>query len=104
MEALLNELPLFLRSSVADAEASAVQQWWDRLTDSDRQLLVAAYDKRWDECFFGPIPDGEAVPTVIGGRYLANDDVWCFSEWETDWREYLVEHPDVPVMWRFQSS
>lgn len=76
----LEYLPHFFRSPVSEAEAGVVWRWWDRLTDSERLTLAAMYDDRWEECFFGPILGDDAVSTVMGGRFLADDDAWCFSE------------------------
>jgi hypothetical protein len=94
----MDELSHLLNSLNSASEADTVRRWWDRLADSDRHFLLAAYDERWEKCFFGPTPESDTTPTVLGGRFLPDDDAWGFGEWEEDWREYLVEHSEVSLM------
>jgi len=94
----LEELPSSLLSYLSDSDREPVLDWWRGLSAIDQRTLVAAYDERWERCFFGPVPDDDTLPVVHGSRFLPDDDAWQFYEWESDWREYLVEHPDVSLM------
>lgn len=93
----MDELPPGLRAAVADADLSTVLEWWGRLPQATRLGLAVAYDGRWEECFFGPTPAGEAVPAVEGGRFVPADAARWPGEWE-DWQEYLFEHKEEVIL------
>jgi hypothetical protein len=93
VEERLEELPLALVAVIPEAHRGAVRRWWADLATGDRQQVLELWDERQEECFFGPVADGEVPPVVFGGCFLPHDDAWRFGDWEDDWREYLVEHP-----------
>jgi hypothetical protein len=96
----VDELPAALLTSVPEGSRAAVLVWWAGLHPGDREEVAGLCDERWEECFFGPAAD---PPEVRGGRFLAPDDAWQFAAWADDWREYLVEHPDVVITAGFRS-
>ncbi len=94
----MEELPPCIRSFIPQSDVDTAQKWWGWLAPLDREDVVAAFDERWEDCFFGPAPLGDTPPTAIGGRFLRTDDAWQSDDWATDWREYLMEHSDVELM------
>ncbi|WP_171473738.1 hypothetical protein [Frigoriglobus tundricola] len=88
---------------VPDAACDAVRRWWAGLTLSNQRLVAELADEQREASFFGVAPGIASVPTVFGGRFLANDDAWRFGDWEADWREYLTEHPDIFLSAQFVS-
>jgi hypothetical protein len=97
----LDELPAELLATVPEESRAAVLAWWAGLQPVAREEVAGLCDERWEACFFGPSADDP--PSVVGGRFLAPDDAWLFAAWEDDWREYLVEHPDVVLASTFRS-
>lgn len=93
----MEELPIGLRADIPAAELAAVLGWWGRLPQTARLELTVAYDGRWEGCFFGPTPAGEAVPAVEGGRFVPADAARWPGQW-WDWREYLFEHADQVIL------
>lgn len=91
----MDNIPLTLLVDVSENERDTVLRWWGQLTDEARREIIQLYNPQREECFFGPPIECEEQPVVIGGCFLAEDDVWRFADWEADWREYLYEHPDV---------
>src|SRR3954447_15671467 len=84
-----------LQCLISEDDEGEVLEWWGRLASADQLDLLAACDARWETCFFGPPQDAHPPPEVMGGRFLAHDDAWRSGDWETDWREYMVEHPEA---------
>jgi hypothetical protein len=99
----LEEVPLSLLDGVAEACREEVQRWWVRLPVADQQLVAELADERLETHFFGLAADAESTPIVLGGRFLPHNDAWRFGAWERDWREYLIEHPDVFLVAMFKS-
>jgi hypothetical protein len=94
-------LPAALLAPVPEESRAAVFAWWAGLHPVAREEIAGLCDERWEGCFFGPAADDP--PDICGGRFLAADDAWQFAAWEDDWREYLVEHPDVVIAAGFRS-
>jgi len=93
----LKEIPHRLLESVPAADRAGVVRWWNKVPESDQLEVARLYDPLVEDSFFEPSQDGECPPAVQGGLFVPQDDAWRFEEWETDWREYLVEHPAVSL-------
>jgi hypothetical protein len=96
----LEELPSTLLEQIPKDKCPKVVAWWIGITPTDRAEIIDLCDDRWDACFFGPKVDN--LPLVRAGEFLVSHEEWWFNDWEEDWREYLVEHPDVVIAAKFQ--
>jgi hypothetical protein len=81
----LEQIPPNLVCEASGHEREIVETWWQLLSSSDRQQIAAMYDEAPEDVH----------QEMTDGYFLARDDAWGFEDWETDWREYLVEHPGV---------
>ncbi|CAN0338844.1 unnamed protein product, partial [Phaeothamnion confervicola] len=76
----LEELPPSLLDGVPDAAFDAVRRWWVALTRSNQRLVAELADEQREASFFGVAPGAASVPTVFGGRFLANNDAWRLGD------------------------
>lgn len=95
----MNDLPTALLATISEEAQAAVSRWWANLADSDRGEVQELWDERGKRAFFAPqadeagLPDSwEAIPQVIGGRFIPHDDAIRMHEWLQDWHEYCLTH------------
>ena len=95
-------VPSQLCGVFADVDRAAIEGWWGKLTDAQRQDVATLCDERLDACFFGVVADerDHVVPKVHGGRFMPpEDDQWGFDEWGLSYYEHLIEHPELVLVW-----
>jgi len=95
----MDEIPAHLLKNLAEADWSVVREWWVGLSETARSEIVWLCDERQEECFFGVVPKGDSVPSVIGGRFIPHDDAWGLSEWGPGYFEHLLQHPELVIDW-----
>ncbi len=89
----MGELPASLVDGLLPPEISRVETWWAGLSEGSRNELTSLWDERIDLKWFDTT-DGDAVPSIIGGRFVPRDDMAGWDEWQTEMFDHLMCHPE----------
>jgi hypothetical protein len=87
-----------LTQTFADVDQSAIASWWSKLSDAHREEVARLCDTRADTCFFGVVADESELPEVERGL-CEEDDVRPVEEWAPGHFEYLLNHPELVLIW-----
>lgn len=91
-------IPAQLIRTFADVDQDAIAAWWSKLSDAHRDEIARLCDTRADTCFFGVVADESELPEVERGL-CEEDDVRPVEEWAPDRFEYLLNHPELVLIW-----
>jgi hypothetical protein len=91
-------IPAHLTRAFAEVDQGAIAAWWSKLSDAHRDEVTRLCDTRADSCFFGVVADESELPEVEQGL-CEEDDVRPVEEWAPDHFEYLVNHPELVLIW-----
>ncbi len=94
----MTPIPAQLTQAVADVDQSAIALWWSMLSDAHRDEITRLCDTRADSCFFGVVSDESELPQVERGL-CDEDDVRPVEEWAPSHFEYLLNHPELVLVW-----
>ena len=101
------DLPPELRALVPHESSPVIERWWDTLDEADRQTVARLWDERLEIYFFTPRADEagqldawEQAPRVRGGRFVPHDDAWGLAEGGPEYFEYLLDHPELVLLWQ----
>lgn len=78
------------------------QTWWIGLSADDRDDLSRLCDARKEVFLFETFSDGDDRPKVTGGKFIPHDDAVGFSEWGEDYFQYLLDHPELVLVFEPQ--
>lgn len=92
----MEELPVNVLSRINQNAQPVVLRWWAELNAADRQAAIAAWDDEARDRFFTANPeDHDPLPVVIGGRFIPAESPLMSPEWQADYFEYLLNHPEL---------
>ena len=94
----MTPIPAQLTKTFADIDQGAIAAWWSKLSDEHRQEVAKLCDTRADTCFFGVVADESELPEVERGL-CDEDDVRPVEEWAPGHFEYLLNHPELVLIW-----
>lgn len=94
----MTPIPAQLTKAFADVDQDEIASWWSKLTDAHREEVAKLCDTRADSCFFGVVADESELPAVERGLCL-EDDVRPVEDWKPDHFEYLINHPELVLIW-----
>ena len=94
----MTSIPTHLTQTFADVDQSAIAAWWAKLSDAHRTEITKLCDTRADTCFFGVVADESELPEVEHGL-CDEDDVRPVDEWGPSHFEYLLNHPELVLIW-----
>ena len=92
-------VPKQLLRGLAQVDHAEIEEWWKSLPGSTQEQVATLCDRRHDSCLFGVLGGGEA-PEVDRGHFLPDaDDASEVGSWNEDQFEYLMNHPELVVVW-----
>jgi hypothetical protein len=91
-------IPTQLTRAFADVDRAAIASWWAGLSDEHHAEIAKLCDRRADTCFFGVVADESELPDVERGL-CDEDDVRPVDEWAPGHFEYLLNHPELVLIW-----
>ena len=91
-------IPAQLTQTFAEVDQGAIAVWWSGLSDEHRAEVARLCDQRADTCFFGVVADESELPEVEQGL-CDEDDVRPVDEWAPSHFEYLLNHPELVLIW-----
>ena len=94
----MTPIPDQLLRTFADVDRAAITAWWATLSEAHRVEVARLCDRRADSCFFGVVADESELPEVERGL-CEEDDVRPVGEWQPDYFEYLLNHPELVLIW-----
>ena len=94
----MTSIPPQLTQPFADVDQSAIAAWWSKLSDAHREEITRLCDTRADTCFFGVVADESQLPEVERGL-CDEDDVRPVEDWAPSHFEYLLNHPELVLIW-----
>lgn len=94
----MTPIPAQLIRRFADVDQDAIAIWWSKLSDAHRDEIARLCDTRADTCFFGVVEDESKLPKVERGL-CDEDEVRPVEEWAPSHFEYLLNHPELVLIW-----
>lgn len=94
----MTPIPVQLTQTFAEIDQDAIAAWWSKLSDAHRDEIARLCDTRADNCFFGVVADESELPEVERGL-CDEDDVRPVEEWAPSHFEYLLNHPELVLIW-----
>ncbi len=94
----MTPIPSQLTETFADIDQGAIASWWSKLSDAHREEVARLCDTRADTCFFGVVSDESELPAVERGL-CEEEDVRPVDEWAPGHFEYLLNHPELVLIW-----
>jgi hypothetical protein len=94
----MTPIPPHLTRTFAGVDQAAIAAWWAGLDEAHRQEMARLCDRRADSCFFGVVEDASELPEVERGL-CDEDDVRPVDEWAPGHFEYLLNHPELVLIW-----
>ena len=97
---MFSDPPKILIETLTDAEISDVVRWWDSLSLRQREIVCDLIDM--PNCRVQMVDQQTAEASQV--VELSGDDWeahWA-DTWEQDWREYLIDHPEIVFTFRTQ--
>lgn len=83
------------------SDRQSVDRWWSHLDAETQTQINLLWDTRQDFCayVFESDETGDAswrrTPVLISGRFYEEDQPTPEEQWNADYFEYLLNHPDV---------
>jgi len=94
----MTPIPPHLTRAFAEVDQRAIAEWWAALDEDHRAEVARLCDRRADSCFFGVVADASQLPEVERGL-CDEDDVRPVQEWAPAHFEYLLNHPELVLIW-----
>lgn len=94
----MTPIPTHLTQTFADVDQDAIAAWWSKLSGAHRDEVTRLCDTRAETCFFGVVADESELPDVERGL-CDEDDVRPVDEWAASHFEYLLNHPELVLVW-----
>ena len=95
----MTEIPAHLLKAFSSVDQRDISAWWEKLDEPHRLEVTRLCDTRADSCFFGIVSDETELPEVEGGLDPEEEEVKPVEEWEIEYFDHLMAHPELVFCW-----
>lgn len=92
-------VPKHLLRGLAQVGHAEIEEWWNSLPGATQEQVATLCDRRHESCIFGVLGSSDA-PEVDHGHFLPDaDDASEVTPWNQDHFDYLMNYPELVVVW-----